>query len=195
MFTFLIIHGKYYRILSGITNFIHPHPLQLWKKGNITAKNWTGGSCSWIFLAKKAVDLHRMDFFSCCLKLSTASCARVSARHRLPQASSTGWRWFSIIIALEIHAQRHQAHGNRVEASKRYLWEKGRIIKVEGEERNLETAKYTINFVTLFALLFLDALKGKKQRKKLPQSWFFSQFRFFFCKESLTTFFFLFLMN
>lgn len=72
------------------------------------------------------------------------------------------------MIALEIHAQRYQAQGNRVEASKRYSWQKGRVIKVEGKGRNLRAAKYTRNSVTLLALLSLDALKIKKQKKKTP---------------------------
>lgn len=70
------------------------------------------------------------------------------------------------MIAVEIHAQRYQAQGKRVETSKRYLWQKGRVIKVEGEGRNLRTAKYTRNSVTLLALLSLDALKIKKQKKR-----------------------------
>lgn len=191
MFTFLIIHGKYYRILSGITNFIHP----ALKKRNIAVKNWAGGLCSGIFLAKRAVVFPGWTVPAYCLKLSTASCATASARHHLPQASSTGWKWFSTITAQEIHAQRYQVQGNRVQASKSYLWEKGRMVKVEGKERNLETAQYARNCVAALALLFLDALKSKKQRKNSPKADFFQILIFFFFKERLTTCFFLFLMN
>lgn len=150
------------------------------EKRNITAKNWTRGLCPWIFLAKRAVDLQRVNSY--CLKLSTASCATASARYPLPQASSTGWKWFFIIIiAQKIHVQRYQAQGNRVEASKRCLWEKGRKIKVEGERRDAERAKYT-RTVWLLALLFLDALKSKKQRKNSPEAVFFFQFWIFLKK-------------
>lgn len=150
------------------------------EKRNITAKNWTRGLCPWIFLAKRAVDLQRVNSY--CLKLSTASCATASARYPLPQTSSTGWKWFSIIIiAQKIHVQRYQAQGNRVEASKRCLWEKGRKIKVEGERRDAERAKYT-RTVWLLALLFLDALKSKKQRKNSPEAVFFFQFWIFLKK-------------
>lgn len=148
------------------------------EKRNITAKNWTRGLCPWIFLAKRAVDLQRVNSY--CLKLSTASCATASARYPLPQASSTGWKWFFIIIiAQKIHVQRYQAQGNRVEASKRCLWEKGRKIKVEGERRDAERAKYTRTVWLFLPCCFWMHWKARSREKTPLKPYFFFNFEFF----------------